>query len=154
MVKIKRKVALEPKEFLKYLLKKEETTVELNGYTSDGEIFSFEPEVTINEFVSYYPYDNTYTVEIEEEVTEETKLPKCLEISFDRKSGRDVAVVHENCSVKQLPDRNPEHSLDIRTIHLVNDDGTVELIWKDGEMVGDEQWLTEKKQLKLKRHSK
>ena len=81
MVKIKRKVALEPKEFLKYLLKKEETTVELSGYTSDGEIFSFEPEVTINEIVSYYPYDNTYTVEIEEEVTEETKLPKCLEIS-------------------------------------------------------------------------
>lgn len=104
--------------------------------------------------MSYYPYDNTYTVEIEEEVTEETKLPKCLEISFDRKSGRDVAVVHENCSVKQLTDRNPEHSLDIRTIHLVNDDGTVELIWKDGEMVGDEQWLTEKKQLKLKRQSK
>lgn len=82
--------------------------------------------------------DETFTVEIEEEVTEDTKLPKCLEISFDRKSGRDIAVVYENCSVKQLTDRNPEHLLDIRTIHLVNDDGTVKLIWKNGELVGDE----------------
>lgn len=38
--------------------------------------------------------DETFTVEIEEEVTEDTKLPKCLEISFDRKSGRDIAVVY------------------------------------------------------------
>lgn len=80
----------------------------------------------------------TFTVEIEEEVTEDTKLPKCLEISFDRKSGRDIAVAYEDCSVKQLTDRNPEHLLDIRTIYLVNDDGTVKLIWKDGELVGDE----------------
>ena len=92
------------------------------------------------EFSDEYAYlpEDTFTVEIEEEVTEDTKLPKCLEISFDRKSGRDIAVVYENCSVKQLTDRNPEHLLDIRTIHLVNDDGTVKLIWKNGELVGDE----------------
>lgn len=140
MVKIKKRVALGPKAFLMQLLKKEETEVELDGYTFNynEERYSFDPEITANEVISYDPHSGTFTVEVEGEVTEETKLPKCLEISFDRKSGRDIAVVYENCSVKQLTDRNPEHLLDIRTIHLVNDDGTVKLIWKDGELVGDE----------------
>lgn len=140
MVKIKKRVALGPKAFLMQLLKKEETEVELDGYTFNynEENYSFDPEITANEVISYDPHSRTFTVEIEEEVTEDTILPKCLEISFDRKSGRDIAVVYENCSVKQLTDRNPEHLLDIRTIHLVNDDGTVKLIWKNGELVGDE----------------
>ena len=140
MVKIKKRVALGPKAFLMQLLKKEETEVELDGYTFNynEENYSFDPEITANEVISYDPHSRTFTVEIEEEVTEDTILPKCLEISFDRKSGRDIAVVYENCSVKQLTDRNPEHLLDIRTIHLVNDDGTVKLIWKDDELVGDE----------------
>lgn len=140
MVKIKRKVEMTPKEFLKHLLEQEETEVELDGYTFDynEEHYSFDPEIKANEFISYSLHSDTFTVEIEEEITEDTKLPKCLEISFDRKSGRDIAIVYENCSVKQLTDRNPERLLDIRTIHLVNDDGTVKLIWKDGELVGDE----------------
>lgn len=140
MVKIKKRVALGPKAFLMELLKKEETEVELDGYTFNynEENYSFDPEITANEVISYDSHSRTFTIEIEEEVTEDTKLPKCLEISFDRKSGRDIAVVYEDCSVKQLTDRNPEHLLDIRTIHLVNDDGTVKLIWKDGELVGDE----------------
>lgn len=126
MAKIKRKVALEPKEFLKHLLKKEETTVELNGYTSDGEIFSFEPEVTINEFVSYYPYDNTYTVEIEEEVTEETKIPEMFEIFVN-----DGGVKRVEKSINELKD-------DFSKEFWLKDGNTMTLIWKDGELVGNE----------------
>lgn len=140
MVKIKKRVALGPKAFLMQLLKKEETEVELDGYTFNynEENYLFGPEIIANEVISYDPHSGTFTVEVEEEITKETKLPKCLEISFDRKSGRDVAVIHENWSVKQLTDNNPEYLKGIRTFHLVNDDGTVELIWKDGELVGDE----------------
>lgn len=82
--------------------------------------------------------DETFTVEVEEEITEETKLPKFLEISFSRKSGRDFAVVRENQSIKNIVDKNIEHFIDTRTIHLFEDDGTHTLIWKDGELVGDE----------------
>ncbi|MGX0054605.1 hypothetical protein ACUW6B_000997 [Staphylococcus hominis] len=139
MVKIKRKVALEPKEFLKYLLKKEETTVELNGYTSDGEIFSFEPEVTINEFVSYYPYDNTYTVEIEEEITEETKLPKCLEIYFDDKVAKaDEINVYMEKSISEILQESKRYQFETKAIYLFGDNGNLTPIWKDGELVGDE----------------
>ena len=84
MVKIKRKVEMTPKEFLKHLLEQEETEVELDGYTFDynEEHYSFDPEIKTNEFISYSLHSDTFTVEIEEEVTEDTKLPKCLEISF------------------------------------------------------------------------
>ena len=136
MAKIKRKVEMTLPELIQWGWKNHITEKAFYSNLDGGSVYfdnlqnvSTEHEIAINE---------TFTVEIEEEVTEDTKLPKCLEISFDRKSGRDIAVVYENHSVKQLTDRNPEHLLDIRTIHLVNDDGTVELIWKDGELVGDE----------------
>ena len=136
MAKIKRKVEMTLPELIQWGWKNHITEKAFYSNLDGGSVYfdnlqnvSTEHEIAINE---------TFTVEIEEEVTEDTKLPKCLEISFDRKSGRDIAVVYENHSVKQLTDRNPEHLLDIRTIHLVNDDGTVKLIWKDGELVGDE----------------
>lgn len=140
MVKIKKRVALGPKAFLMQLLKKEETEVELDGYTFNynEENYSFDPEIIANEVISYDPHSGTFTVEVEEEITEETKLPKFLEISFSRKSGRDFAVVRENQSIKNIVDKNIEHFIDTRTIHLFEDDGTHTLIWKYGELVGDE----------------
>ena len=139
MVKIKRKVEMTLPELIEWGFKNEIKNIEFvsNFFEKKSVIFNLSGWAEFSDEYAYLPED-TFTVEIEEEVTEDTKLPKCLEISFDRKSGRDIAVVYENCSVKQLTDRNPEHLLDIRTIHLVNDDGTVELIWKDGELVGDE----------------
>ena len=139
MVKIKREVEMTLPELIEWGL---ENGIKNKKFTSNrlsSKHVDFDSNGGVG-FSGFYSYllEDTFTVEIEEEVTEDTILPKCLEISFDRKSGRDIAVVYENCSVKQLTDRNPEHLLDIRTIHLVNDDGTVKLIWKNGELVGDE----------------
>lgn len=139
MVKIKRKVALEPKEFLKYLLKKEETTVELNGYTSDGEIFSFDPEIKTNEFISYSLHSDTFTVEIEEEITEETKLPKCLEIYFDDKVAKaDEINVYMEKSISEILQESKRYQFETKAIYLFGDNGNLTPIWKDGELVGDE----------------
>ncbi|MEJ7444307.1 hypothetical protein WL480_05215 [Staphylococcus hominis] len=135
MAKIKRKVEMILPELIEWGFKQKELLPFFYG-SREGSFVQFTPDGWVN--ITGIESTDTFTVEIEEEVTEDTKLPKCLEISFDRKSGRDIAVVYENCSVKQLTDRNPEHLLDIRTIHLVNDDGTVKLIWKNGELVGDE----------------
>lgn len=158
MVKIKRKVALEPKEFLIHLLKKEETEVELDGYTFNynEEHYSFDPEIKANEVISYDPYSSTFTVEVEEEVTKKTKLPKFLVVFLNMSISNYIErpSIGENQSIKEILQENKNCSLITIAIHLINDDGTHTLIWKDGELVGDEQWLTEKKQLKLKRHSK
>ncbi|WP_053031984.1 hypothetical protein [Staphylococcus haemolyticus] len=136
MVKIKRKVEMTLPELIEWAWENEVSDKAFYSNLDGGSVYfdkiqnlSIEHEIAINE---------TFTVEVEEEITEETKLSKCLEISFDRKSGRDVAVIHENWSVKQLTDNNPEYLKGIRTFHLVNDDGTVTLVWKDGELVGDE----------------
>lgn len=142
MVKIKKRVALGPKAFLMQLLKKEETEVELDGYTFNynEENYSFDPEITANEVISYDPHSGTFTVAVEEEITEETKLPKFLVIFLDMSVSNynETPAIGENESIKEILQGNEKRSLTIKGIHLVNDDETHTLIWKDGELVGDE----------------
>ena len=131
MVKIKRKVALGTKAFLIHLLKKEETEVELDGYTFNynEENYSFDPEITANEVISYDPHSGTFTVEVEEEITEETKIAKLVSVN---RSTQNEVNINFNCSIGQLLDRSEYN------YYILNDDSTLTLIWKDGEMVGDE----------------
>ena len=99
MAKIKRKVEMILPELIEWGFKQKELLPFFYG-SREGSFVQFTPDGWVN--ITGIESTDTFTVEIEEEVTEDTKLPKCLEISFDRKSGRDIAVVYENCSVKQL----------------------------------------------------
>ena len=141
MVKIKRKVEMTPKEFLKHLLEQEETEVELDGYTFDynEEHYSFDPEIKTNEFISYSLHSDTFTVEIEEEITEETKLPKCLEIYFDDKVAKaDEINVYIEKSIGEILQESKRYQFETKAIYLFGDNGNLTPIWKDGELVGDE----------------
>ena len=128
MVKIKKRVALGPKAFLMQLLKKEETEVELDGYTFNynEENYSFDPEIIANEVISYDPHSGTFTVEVEEELTEDTKIPEMLEI-FQDNYGKQWF----GNSIEQVKD-------DLSREFWLKDGDTMTLIWKDGELVGDE----------------
>ena len=141
MAKIKRKVEMAPKEFLKHLLEQEETEVELDGYTFDynEEHYSFDPEIKTNEFISYSLHSDTFTVEIEEEITEETKLPKCLEIYFDDKVAKaDEINVYMEKSISEILQESKRYQFETKAIYLFGDNGNLTPIWKDGELVGDE----------------
>ena len=141
MVKIKKRVALGPKAFLMQLLKKEETEVELDGYTFDynEEHYSFDPEIKTNEFINYSLHSDTFTVEIEEEITEETKLPKCLEIYFDDKVAKaDEINVYMEKSISEILQESKRYQFETKAIYLFGDNGNLTPIWKDGELVGDE----------------
>lgn len=131
MAKIKVKKELKPKEFLKHLLEQEETEVELDGYTFNynEEHYSFDPEITTNEVISYNPNNNTYTVEIEEEIDEDTVLPTFV-MTFLNFSDELRAATWNNTSIKSV-----EKNKKALAYHLLNEDGTMTLIWKDGEMV-------------------
>lgn len=131
MVKIKRKVEMTPKEFLKHLLEQEETEVELDGYTFDynEEHYSFDPEIKTNEFINYSLHSDIFTVEVEEEITEETKIAKL--VSINRNNLNEVNI-NFNCSIGQLLDRSDYN------YYILNDDSTLTLIWKDDGLVGDE----------------
>lgn len=133
MAKIKVKKELKPKEFLKYLLEQEETEVELNGYTFDynSENYSFDPEITANEVISYDAHSGTFTVVVEEGIDGNAVFPvlvKTLKNAFN-----EITVVSfENASINSSKSYNETISY-----HILNDDGTMTLIWKDGAMVDD-----------------
>ena len=140
MVKIKKRVALGPKAFLMELLKKEETEVELDGYTFNynEEHYSFDPEIKTNEFISYDPHSSTFTVEVEKEITEDTKLGRVLEIYNDTHSPGSVSsVIQKDISINRILEYNPSYFNTV-CLYLINEDMTLTLIWKDGELVGDE----------------
>lgn len=139
MVKIKRKVALGTKAFLIHLLKKEETEVEMDGYTFNynEENYLFDPEITANEVVSYNPNNNTYTVEVDEEITEETTIPRLLEvrnaIPSKEEDWKDLKTLktymYGNYTIAEVKN---EYTV---AFYMLNGDMTMTLIWKDGELI-------------------
>ena len=94
----------------------------------------------IPRFSSMVSKEDIFTVEVEEELTKETELPKYLEI-YAHKSlgyGDENISIGKNQSIKEILKENKKYSTITKAIHLINDDGTHTLIWKDGELVGDE----------------
>ena len=139
MAKIKHKVEMTPKEFLKHLLEQEETEVVLDGYTFNynEEHYSFDPEITANEVISYDPHSGTFTVEIEEEITEETAIPRLLEvrnaIPSKEEGWQDLKILksymYGNHTIAEVKN---EYSV---AFYILKDDMTMTLIWKDNELV-------------------
>lgn len=141
MVKIKVKKELKPKGFLKHLLEQEETEVKLDGYTFNynEEHYSFNPEIIANEVISYNPHSCTFTVEIEEEITEETILSSIVVVrtQYFPNNGKTVNVEKINdVSINKIINIQPNNSsYKVHEIYLMNEVGIGELLWKDGAMV-------------------
>lgn len=68
--------------------------------------------------------DDTFEVEVEEEFTEYTEIDKLVEMERD-----GDLTIWENRSIKNLV---PDFS---KAFYILNDDLTMTLIWKDGELV-------------------
>lgn len=87
--------------------------------------------------------DETFTVEVEEEITEDTVLPKFLEI-FEQEYENydfpcdDEASIWINSSIKEITGGHEIARNELKAIYVINDDMTMTLVWKDGELVGDE----------------
>ena len=136
MPKIKRKKVLGPKDFLKHLLEQEETEVALDGYTFNynEKNYSFDPEITANKVISYDPYSGTYSVEVEEEIKWDTMLPSLL-IKFEKNSDTFFATEEEASVNDVLETANVFYNATAKSINLINDDDTMTLLWRNGEMV-------------------
>ncbi|MGW7932801.1 hypothetical protein ACWEWU_14365 [Staphylococcus xylosus] len=82
---------------------------------------------------------DTFTVEVEEEITEDTEIPKlmttfkktCLEGGI----GYQRVRIDENYPIKLMLNKAEAHGEPVETLHVVNDDGTHTLIWRDGKLV-------------------
>ncbi|MDR6744688.1 hypothetical protein [Staphylococcus epidermidis] len=129
MVKIKNKLSLEPKELLKYLLDLEETDFTLYVETEDGYNNLIKPKLKVGNYITYNEEKEAFTIEVEEEIDENTVFPvlvKTLKNAFN-----EITVVSfENASINSSKSQNETISY-----HILNDDGTMNLIWKDGKLV-------------------
>lgn len=124
MAKIKRKVEMTLPELIEWAWENEVSDKAFYSNLDGGSVYfdkiqnlSIEHEIAINE---------TFTVEIEEEITKETEIPKL--VSINRNNLNEVNI-NFNCSIGQLLDRSDYN------YYILNDDGTMTLIWRDGKLV-------------------
>jgi len=124
MVKIKRKVRMTLPELIEWAWKND----------VKGKSFNSKKQINALHFDMYggiqthcgIEKNDAFTVETEEEITEETEIPEMLEIFQDN----DGTQWFGN-SIEQLKD-------DFSREFWLKDGDTMTLIWKDGELVGDE----------------
>ncbi|WP_053021167.1 hypothetical protein [Staphylococcus haemolyticus] len=124
MAKIKRKVEMTLPELIEWAWENEVSDKAFYSNLDGGSVYfdkiqnlSIEHEIAINE---------TFTVEIEEEITKETEIPKL--VSINRNNLNEVNI-NFNCSIGQFLDRSDYN------YYILNDDGTMTLIWKDGKLL-------------------
>ncbi len=78
--------------------------------------------------------DEFFEVEVEEEITERTVIPLLLEVY--EHEGELVFLPQREKSIKDLLEESDlEENITTKTLYLINDDGTLTLVWKDGELV-------------------
>lgn len=127
MAKIKRKVEMTLPELIEWAWENEVSDKAFYSNLDGGSVYfdkiqnlSIEHEIAINE---------TFTVEIEEEIDEDTVFPVLVKVIENVVKGIKVISFY-NASINYSKSQNETLSY-----YILNDDGTMILIWKDGKLV-------------------
>lgn len=80
----------------------------------------------------FLPIEQTFKVQIEEEITEDTVIPKIAELNLCGYDQHEELFVNENKSIKQLLS---EVETNNKAFYIMNDDMSMTLIWRDGKLV-------------------
>lgn len=127
MAKIKRKVEMTLPELIEWAWENEVSDKAFYSNLDGGSVYfdkiqnlSIEHEIAINE---------TFTVEIEEEIDEDTVFPVLVK-TLKNVVEETKVVTYYNASIEFSKSKNETISY-----HILNDDGTMTLIWKNGAMV-------------------
>ncbi|MDR5604360.1 hypothetical protein RCO12_13285, partial [Staphylococcus coagulans] len=99
---------------------------------SEGGVVHFNHEGSCNS--DLIDPDETFTVEVEEEITEKTVIPMVLE-TWEYYEGSLNAGLRYEYSIKEALDDNEFKGIITHAFYMLNDDASLTLIWKDGEMV-------------------
>ncbi|MBE5673748.1 hypothetical protein HU219_07470 [Staphylococcus sp. SS35] len=76
--------------------------------------------------------DDTFEVEYEEEITEETKFDWLFEV-YEIQEGVYKSALHKGISLNERFE--DDNIFPTKAFYILNDDLTMTLIWKDGELV-------------------
>ncbi|HDA2710527.1 TPA: hypothetical protein ACU231_002714 [Staphylococcus aureus] len=142
-MKIKVKKEMNLPELIQWAWKNPELTTGKRFYTEnkDNENFIyFSWEDGRKCFTSYFmSADDTFEVEVEEEITEETVIPSVVVVrtQYFPNGSQSINVTKiNNKSIKELVGSNPiNSSFKYHEIYLMNGKGLGDLIWKDVELV-------------------
>ncbi|WP_158177377.1 hypothetical protein [Staphylococcus aureus] len=133
-MKIKVKKEMKIDELIKWARENPELSFGRKYYTTDknDENFIyfgvFKNCFKISDFILV---NATFSVKVEEEATEETKVDRLIEL-FEIQEGDYNSTLYENTSIKEcLYGR----CVPTKAFYILNDDLTMTLIWKDGELV-------------------
>src|SRR5699024_21833 len=134
IMKIKQKKELNLPQLIEYAWDNGITNKEYicDGFEIKSVVFNLSGWAEFSDEFSYNPHD-TFTVEVEEEITEDTEIPKlmttfkktCLNDDF----GYQRVRIDENFPIKLMLNKAEAHRESVETLHIVNDDGTHTLIW-------------------------
>ncbi|MCQ9290674.1 hypothetical protein NQ016_03965 [Staphylococcus hyicus] len=94
-------------------------------------LFDANSWVISNKFVCSEEF---FEVEFEEEITEETVITNLIEVyKYDRNTNIHL---NKNMNIKKVLHKYQSYPLyESKAFYMLNDDCTMTLIWKDGEMV-------------------
>ncbi|OJH01707.1 hypothetical protein BL313_03245 [Staphylococcus hominis] len=124
MVKIKRKVEMTLPELIEWAWKNGVKEKAFYSNVDGGSVyFDMLQTVSVEHSIDR---DETFTVEVEEEITGETILPEVVEFYVDGDGTQ-----YSQRSINELKDSLSKE-------FWLKDGDTMTLIWKDGELVGDE----------------
>ncbi|HEG7496530.1 TPA: hypothetical protein SFP62_001210 [Staphylococcus aureus] len=78
------------------------------------------------------PLDAPFEVEVEEEITEDTKFDRLLEV-YEIQEGVYKSALHKGISLNERFE--DDNIFPTKAFYILNDDLTMTLIWKDGELL-------------------
>ncbi|HCX9057338.1 TPA: hypothetical protein O0Y65_000580 [Staphylococcus aureus] len=131
-IKIKKEMRLD--ELIKWARSNPELSKGKNFFTTgngDG-IVRFQKDTNECTTSVCVPLDAPFEVEVEEEITEETKFDRLFEV-FEVSEGEYSPTSNRNTSINES--LNDDRCFPIKAFYILNDDLTMTLIWKDGELV-------------------
>ena len=136
-MKIKTKKQLNLPQLIEWLL--ESGKSECIVISNMNNIVQLEPYGSIRfSQEKFYP-EEIFTVTTEEEITEDTMVPKLMttfkKTYLEGGIGYQRVRIDENYPIKLMLNKAEAHGEPIETLHIVNDDGTHTLIWRDGKLV-------------------
>ncbi|QNY75878.1 hypothetical protein FPO92_11390 [Staphylococcus aureus] len=81
---------------------------------------------------SFIPIDTPFIVEVEEEITEDTVFDRLFEV-YELQEGSYMSALHKGISLNERFE--DDNIFSTKAFYILNDDMTMTLIWKDGELV-------------------
>ncbi|HEI9118117.1 TPA: hypothetical protein SLB56_002707 [Staphylococcus aureus] len=132
-MKIKFKKEMRLDELIKWARENPELSKGKNFFTTgngDG-IVRFQKDTNECTTSVCVPLDAPFEVEVEEEITEDTKFDRLFEV-YEFRERAYMSALHTNTSIKE---RLENTSFPTKAFYILNDDMTLTLIWKEGHLI-------------------